>query len=387
MQKNVILLGATGSIGSSTLKVIKQHAGRLNLLGIASHTQWEKTLRIAEAFKVSNIAIFDETAREKTLEHLPKNIELHKSGVAGLIDLVKLDKADIIVSSIVGTIGLKPTLVALEKGKTVALANKEILVMAGKIAMEMAKKHKTTILPIDSEHNALFQCIGKTPYKEISKLILTASGGPFLNLPEESFKDITKKEALKHPNWDMGPKVTIDSSTMANKGLEMIEAYWLFDGSDKKIETVVHPQSIIHAMVQYVDGNTLAHMSPSCMSFAIQNTLLYPDRIQGSGTKSLNFSEILSLSFSPVDYKKFPCLKLAKDCLKQLGSAPTIFNASNEVAVDAFLKESIPYTDIAKIIEYSLGKIDLSEDKTLEEIEMKDQLARQIARNYIDQLK
>ena len=384
--KNIILLGATGSVGSNTLQVIEKYPDQLNLIGIANDTQWGKSLEIAKKFNVPNIALFNETAHQKVKEHLPEGVQLHSHGIAGAISLAELDEADIVISAIVGSIGLSPTLAALKKGKTVALANKESLVMAGNIMLETAKKYKGTILPIDTEHNAIFQCIGNHPDKEIKKLIITASGGPFLKTPIESFKRITKAEALKHPNWDMGPKVTIDSSTMANKGLEIIEAYWLFGGSNKEIEPIIHPQSIVHSMVEYIDGNILAHLSPPSMTFAIQNALFYPNRATGSAVNSLDFSQVIDLTFIPPSYERFPCLKLAQDTLKELGNAPITFNASNEIAVDAFLKEKIHYLDISKIIAHTLEKIDRTEITNIKDAESSDQHARAIAKEYIDKI-
>ncbi|MDQ8182801.1 1-deoxy-D-xylulose-5-phosphate reductoisomerase [Pelagicoccus sp. SDUM812005] len=393
---NIVLLGATGSIGESTLKVIRKHRDRLNLVGIAANQNIEKLAQIAYEFGVPHVGIFDESAyaTAKAGTAFPVTTQLH-CGLAGLEELAALPAADTTLVAVVGTHGLLPALRAIEAGKTLAVASKEILVLAGKFIMQAAQKSGSLILPVDSEHNAIFQCLNPNPPSErsdsqrstqhVDKLILTASGGSFRDLPVEQLKHVTLEQALQHPNWDMGPKVTIDAATMANKGLEMIEARWLFGMRAEQVQAVIHPQSIVHSMVQYVDGSVLAQLCPPDMTFAIQHCLLYPDR--GAGVVApLDFSQAMQLDFHAPDLQRYPCLALARQAMEACGVANGIFNAANEVAVEAFVSGKLKFVEIAAIIEKTLDSIENVEPSSLDEVLHYDQLARQNAANFVQKI-
>ncbi|MEO0795001.1 MAG: 1-deoxy-D-xylulose-5-phosphate reductoisomerase [Verrucomicrobiota bacterium] len=386
MPKKIVLLGATGSIGESTRRVVNKHPDKLEIVGIAGRKRWRELAKIAHEFKVLHVGIFDDDAyadAEKSGE-FPEGTIFYR-GLEGLIELSCLPEAELIASAVVGTLSLKPTLAAIECGKDIALASKEILVMAGKVVMAAARKHNCRILPLDSEHNAIFQCLQGERDVDIHKLILTASGGPFRDFTAEEMRHVTKAQALKHPNWDMGPKITIDSSTMANKGLEVIEAHWLFGKNRDQIDVVVHPQSIVHSMVQYVDGSFIAHLSPPIMTFAIQHSLLYPERAAGVD-QTIDFSEVLQLDFRPPNYELFPCLRLAMEAMDAEGVAPAVFNASNEVAVDAFYHEKIGYCDIARVIEQTLSIVPACDPDGLDPILEADTEARRIAAEIVKKI-
>ncbi len=376
--KKIVLLGGTGSIGESTLQVIRKHPGRLQLIGVSAHSNSRKLADISNEFKVPH-AYLPETASEVT--DWPSHCSLDRS-TNGLTDIAALDEADIVVVAIVGASGLGPTLSALQAGKDLVLANKESLVIGGDLVMKMAKDNGARVIPADSEHNAVFQCIQGEKHREIDSIILTASGGPFRELPLEELKHVTIEQALDHPNWSMGNKVTIDSATMANKGLELIEARWLFDLSPSKLEVVIHPTSIVHAMVRFIDGCCLAQLSPPSMTFALQHALLFPDRAEGVHP-SLDFSKPLDLNFSPPTIDRFPCLRLAKDCLKQGGSAPLVFNAANEIAVSAFLSNRIGFLQISDIIEETLSNFAQQTQNDLHALLSLDSEARRIAAEII----
>ncbi len=377
--KKIVLLGATGSIGENTCRVVAKHPDKLELLAIAGRYRWRKLVDIARQFNVPHVAIYDEACCEEAQQSglFPAETQFH-CGLQGLIDVSVLAEAKLVVPAIVGTLALKPTLAALEHGKDIALASKEILVLAGKFVMATAKKHGSMMLPLDSEHNAIFQCLQGEREIDVDRLILTASGGPFRDFTREQMTGITKEMALKHPNWSMGPKITIDSSTMANKGLELIEARWLFDMPAERIDVTIHPQSIVHSMVQYVDGSIIAQLSPPIMTFAIQHTLLYPER--GAGTDAtLDFSQLMSLDFRPPCTEQFPCLRLAREAAVAGGIATGAFNASNEVAVEAFVADKIGYLDIPRVIEKTLESIANRDPDNLDELLAADAEARNIA--------
>ncbi|GHC10648.1 1-deoxy-D-xylulose-5-phosphate reductoisomerase [Cerasicoccus arenae] len=384
--KKIVLLGATGSIGESTRRVVAKHPDRLNIVGIAGRTRWRELAQIAHEFDVRHVSIFDETAfnEARASGAFPEGTTFY-CGLEGLTEISCLPEAELVVAAIVGTLSLQPTLAAIECGKDIALASKEILVMAGKVVMAAAKKHGCQILPMDSEHNAIFQCLQGERDIDVHKLILTASGGPFRDFTAAQMKHVTKANALKHPNWDMGPKVTIDSSTMANKGLEVIEAHWLFDKGPDQIQVVVHPQSIVHSMVHYVDGSVIAQLSPPSMTFAIQHVLLYPERAEGVDP-TLDFTQMLQLDFRPPNYELFPCLRLAMNAMGVEGVAPAVFNASNEIAVDAFLSDRIGYCDIARIVEQTLAAVPACDPQGLEEILAADAEARRRAADFVQQI-
>ena len=379
--RNVVLLGATGSIGESTLRVIRKHKDRLKLIGISAHQQGEKLCQIAHEFGVKNVHLGHE---QDIREDLPAETNF-STGSDGLNELAALEQADLVVVAVVGAAGLAPTLAALEAGKDVVLANKESLVVGGELVMETARRTGAKILPADSEHNGVFQCLHGQPEKSLDSIILTASGGPFRDFSVEQLSSVTPEQALKHPNWSMGPKITVDSATMANKGLELIEAHWLFGLPAERLKVVIHPPSLVHAIVQFKDGCTLAQMSPPSMTFALQNALLFPDRMEGV-EQGLDFNQPLELSFSPPSPDKYPCLKLAQDCLAKGGTAPLVFNAANEVAVAAFLRNQIGFTEISDIIENTLNTADFPHASSLENLLTFDQEIRLQASAFLQKL-
>lgn len=348
--RRIVLLGATGSIGESTLKVVRQHPDRLKLVGLAAGSQKEALNAIATEFGVSETSLFKE------------------EGLEGLERLCTLPEADIILVASTGTVALRPTLSALAAGKDIALANKETLVIGGHLVMAAARKSGARVYPIDSEHNALFQCLEGNPDRRlIRRLILTASGGALRDLPLEKFGSVTPEAALQHPNWNMGPKVTVDAATMANKGLEMIEARWLFDVLPDQVDAVIHPQSLVHSMVEFCDGSILAQLSPPSMTFAIQHILLYPDRAPGV-LETLDFTQALQLDFSPPDNKRFPCLRLARQALIAEDFSAAVFSTANEVAVNAFLRKKVPFLAIPELISDVLGSVSTDLPKDLESL-------------------
>ena len=372
--KKIVLLGATGSIGTSTLQVLRKHPDRLQLIGISANSNSQKLTEIVREFRVP-YAYLPESAG--FVEGIPAETTLDRSR-DGLVHLASLAEADLVVVAIVGSSGLSPTLAALEAGKDIVLANKESLVLGGDLVMKTAQSNQARVLPADSEHNAIFQCIQGEDKRDLDSIILTASGGSFRDTPVEQLKDVTVKQALNHPNWSMGNKVTIDSATMANKGLELIEARWRFDLPPSKLEVVIHPTSVVHAMVRFVDGCCLAQLSPPSMTFALQHALLYPERAPGVHP-SLDFSKPLDLHFSPPSLERFPCLRLAQESLTQGGSAPLVFNAANELAVDAFLLNRIGFLEISDIIYQTLSQFDHQPKNDLSTLLSLDSEARRIA--------
>lgn len=372
--KKFVLLGATGSIGESTLRVLRKHPDKLELVGISAKQQAGKLAEIADEFSVPFACLEHPPPPETSF---PENTEL-LFGQKGIQSMAALPEADLIVVAVVGAAGLAPTLSAVKEGKDVVLANKEALVVGGELVTQAAARHGARLIPADSEHNAVFQCLHGQPEKSLDAIILTASGGPFRDLPEEDFQNITPEQALSHPNWSMGKKITIDSATMANKALELIEAHWLFGLPPEKLEVVVHPSSLVHAIVRFVDGCCLAQLSPPSMTFALQNALLYPERVPGVD-ESMDFSNPIDLSFAPPCYDKFPCLRLGTDALAQGGAAPLIFNAANEIAVEAFLRNRIGFLEISDIIDHSLNTISNKQTGSLEELLELDAQVRQEA--------
>jgi len=383
VRKKIVLLGATGSVGQSALKVIEKHADRLELVGIAANRNVDALARIAQKFEVRHIGIFDETVTGDNSGKFAAETKFYP-GLSGLRELACLPESDTTLVAVVGTHSLFPALDAIKAGKTLALANKEILVLAGKFIMQAAAQNGTAILPVDSEHNALFQCLAGIEKSHVEKLILTGSGGSFRELPLTEFGNVTVEQALTHPNWDMGPKVTIDSSTMANKGLEMIEARWLFGMKPEQIDVVIQPQSIIHSMIQCIDGSVIAQLCPPDMTFPVQHCLLHPER-RVSVTPPLDFTQTMSLDFRPVDLQRYPCLRIAKESMKACGMAPGIFNAANEIAVDAFVQGGIQFTDIPLVIEKTLESVENKEPSSIDEVLFYDQKAREVARDAIAQ--
>lgn len=381
--RKIVLLGATGSIGENTLKVLDGHRDKAQLVGIAARSRWRELAEIARKYGVKNVAIFEETAAKEAESsgEFPAGTRFY-TGENGLCELAELPEANLVVTAVVGTLGLRPTLAAIRSRKDVAVASKEILVLAGRFVMNAVSEYGVKILPVDSEHNAIFQCIGTEPQRHLDRIILTASGGIFRDSSLEEMSRARPADALKNPNWAMGPKVTVDSSTMANKGLELIEATWLFGLPQEKIDIVVHPQSIVHSMVKFTDGSVLAHLAPPSMTFPIQNCIFYPHRFAGV-VPSLDFSQTLSLEFRAPDYEKYKCLRLARECSRVGGIAPAIFNAANEIAVDAFLRERVPYLAIPEIIEKTLAAFPLREPSSLEDVLAVDAAARRTASDLL----
>ena len=351
MQKRrVVILGSTGSIGTSALKVARDIPDRMEIVGLAAGTSVEALARQAREFNVRSVCIFNPSGADELARARPgAQVE---TGEEGLCRLAQLPEADMVLISIVGTAGLKPALAAIEAGKDLAIASKEILVMAGQIVMEKARRAGVQVLPVDSEHNAIFQCLNGNHGgpEAVSRLILTASGGPFRTWNREDLEHVTLEQALKHPTWSMGRKITIDSATLFNKGLEMIEARWLFDVPMEKVDVIVHPQSIVHSMVEYRDGTVLAQMSSSDMCFPIQYAVTWPDRVPNS-LKQLNFAEIGRLVFEAPRTDVFPALDLARRAGAGNSTLAAVYNAANEAAVNAFIHGQISFPGIWKLVE------------------------------------
>ncbi len=381
--RKIVLLGATGSIGENTLKVLDGHRDKARLVGIAARSRWRELAAIARKYDVRHVAVFEENAcREAAASgEFPAGTQFY-AGETGLCALSELAEANLVITAVVGTLGLRPTLAAMRAGKDVAVASKEILVLAGRFVTETARSRGVKILPVDSEHNAIFQCIGAEPQKHVDRIILTASGGIFRDATLEEMAKARPSDALRNPNWSMGPKVTVDSATMANKGLELIEATWLFGVPQERVDIVVHPQSLVHSMVKFTDGSVLAHLAPPSMTFPIQNCIFYPQRF-GSVVPSLDFSQAMHLDFFAPDYEKYKCLRLARECARIGGNAPAVFNAANEIAVEAFLRERIPFLEIPEIIERTLAALPAREPKSLDEVLATDAEARRLAAGFL----
>ena len=382
--KSISILGATGSIGTQTLDVIRNSEGTINLIGITANSSVDKIKEIIKEFKPKYVGMMELNSAKVIEEFCNESYPEIKvfSGIDGLIKIATLDEIDTVVTSVVGMIGLKPTMAAIEAKKDIALANKETLVVAGELVMNKAKENNVRILPVDSEHSAIFQSLSGYKNKVINKIILTASGGPFRGKNLEDLKDVTVKEALKHPKWNMGQKISIDSASLMNKGLEVIEAHFLFDTDYDNIEVVVHPQSIIHSMVEYKDASIIAQMGTPDMRLPIQYALNYPER-KGMIAKPLNFYEVGSLTFEKPDLDTFKCLKFAYDAGKIGGLAPTILNGANEEAVALLLEEKIKFLQIAEIIEECMNvfKENYYDELTLENIVELDKKVRKYIRN------
>ena len=375
-----MLLGATGSIGESTLRVIAAQSDRLELIGIAAHRKHPRLAEIARQFGVRHIGLHDDTAyaAARAGGNFPAGTKFY-GGAAGLCELATLAEADTVLIAVVGTAGLQPALAAIAARKTIALASKEILVLAGKFIMNAARASGSRLLPVDSEHNAVFQCLEGHRAADVRRLVLTASGGAFRDWPLEKLAHVTPADALKHPNWAMGPKITVDSATLANKGLELIEAQCLFGLRAEQCQAVLHAQSTVHCLVEYTDGSLLAQLCPPSMTFPIQHALLYPDRAAVGTDSVLPLDRIFSLDFRPVDEARYPCLRLAREAMIAGGVAPAIFNAANEVAVAAFLENRVPFLAIHRIIEHTLAAVHNFEPDTLEQVLATDTAARQTA--------
>ena len=393
MSQSVCILGATGSIGQSTLKILQQHPGQYSVFAVTAHSRIAELVEICRQFRPKVAVVPSEKVGE--LQQLLKQSDLHHieilSGEAGLISIAEHPEVDVVMAAIVGAAGLLPTLAAVKAGKRVLLANKEALVMSGDLMMQAAIDHQALLLPVDSEHNAIFQCLpadyiqaerNGQPKKGVSRLLLTASGGPFRNHTLDQLRQVTPAQACKHPNWSMGQKISVDSATLMNKGLELIEACHLFAISEHFVTVVVHPQSIIHSMVQYVDGSTLAQMGNPDMCTPIAHALAWPERIQ-THVPPLDLFVNHQLDFQEPDTLRFPALKLAREAMKSGGLAPAVLNASNEIAVGAFLNNQIKFTDIPVVVEHTLNLLPNAAASSLDVILEADQKARLLAQQFV----
>jgi 1-deoxy-D-xylulose-5-phosphate reductoisomerase len=408
-RKRVVILGATGSIGESALKVARDIPERMEIIGLAANSNAEKLAATANETRAPAVCLVNETkmdALKRALEYKPRVF----SGDAGLREIACLTDADMVLVAIVGTGGLRPALTAIEAGKDLAVASKEILVMAGEIVMREARENGVHVLPVDSEHNAIFQCLeGKRStlntqrstsntesstldvgrwtldVSDVRRIILTASGGPFRETPRQDFDSITPEQALKHPTWNMGPKITIDSATLFNKGLEMIEAHWLFDVEMQRVEVVIHPQSIVHSMVEFTDGSTLAQLSYSDMCFPIQYAVTWPDRVPNT-LPPLDFSKLSKLEFFTPRYEDFPALNLARRAGETGGTLPAVMNAANEIAVAAFLDRQVRFQQIWHVVEEVMNRHTAIAHPNLDAILQADQWARNEAQGCVKSL-
>jgi 1-deoxy-D-xylulose-5-phosphate reductoisomerase len=378
--KNVVLLGSTGSIGTSTVKVAEDLPDKIRLLALAAGNNSELLFEQTRKHQPAAISIFDSGKAKELQNTLGLSTQVY-SGNEGLVKLATLPEADIVLIAIVGTAGLQPALAAIRAGKDIAVASKEILVMAGEIVMNEARKYGVKVLAVDSEHSAIFQCLDGKPSSSVRKLWLTASGGPFRNKtdwPKEKFSEITVERALKHPSWVMGRKITIDSATLFNKGLEMIEARWLFDIEMARVGVVVHPQSIVHSMVEFVDGSLLAQLSTPDMCLPIQYALTYPDRAASERVQT-NFPKIGSLTFEEPDVERFPAIELARRAGEMGGTLPAVLNAANEVAVEAFVNRKINFPQITETVRRAMDAHKVVSHPTLGQILEADAWARREA--------
>jgi len=372
--KNVVVLGSTGSIGTSTIKVAEDLPDRIRLLGLSAGSNAELLVEQTRKHQPEAISITDPAKAQELREAFGTACEVF-SGANGLIKLATLPEADIVLIAIVGTAGLQPALAAIRAGKDIAVASKEILVMAGEIVMNEARKNGVRVLAVDSEHSAIFQCLDGKPSSSVRKLWLTASGGPFRTTPKEEFSSITVERALKHPSWVMGRKITIDSATLFNKGLEMIEARWLFDIEMARVGVVVHPQSVIHSMVEFVDGSLLAQLSTPDMCLPIQYALTYPDRAASERVQT-DFPGIGSLTFEQPDLERFPSLHLARRAGEVGGTLPAVLNAANEVAVEGFVNRRISFPQITETVRRTMDRHQVIAHPALPEILEADAWAR-----------
>jgi 1-deoxy-D-xylulose-5-phosphate reductoisomerase len=391
----VCILGATGSIGMSTLDVIKQHAHQFKVVALTANQDVERLFQQCVEFLPRYAVMADAAAAEQLAARLAHFDEITVlSGVEGLKHVASLPEVDTVMAAIVGGAGLLPTLAAAQAGKRVLLANKEALVMSGQLFLDAVHQHGSQLLPIDSEHNAIFQCMPASFTQHgvknltavgVSRILLTASGGPFRNYPLDQLSSVTPEQACNHPKWKMGRKISVDSATMMNKGLEVIEACWLFNTPPERIEVLIHPQSVIHSMVEYVDGSVLAQLGNPDMRTPIAHALAFPERMT-SGVARLNLLEIAKLEFEPMDFARFPCLRLAYEAMQAGGTTTAILNAANEIAVEAFLAGKLRFTAISELIEQTLSRLNGRAASTLEIILEDDARARQLAEELLTTL-
>jgi 1-deoxy-D-xylulose-5-phosphate reductoisomerase len=382
LARNVVILGATGSIGRNTLEVVQAAKGRLKVVGLTANTSLPELCQLARCHRPRWIVATDEgAARQFDWSSMPTGTEL-LCGPDAVQRLVTHQDVHVVVAAIVGSAGLLGTWSALEAGKTVALANKETLVMAGPLVMKLAAERGATILPVDSEHSAVFQALQSGRREQLRRVVLTASGGPFRKMTNGQMANVTVEDALAHPTWDMGPKITIDSATMMNKAMEIIEARWLFDLQPDQIAVVVHPQSVVHSMVEFIDGSVIAQLSPPDMKLPIQYALTYPDRWDGPSQK-LDLSTAWSLDFEPPDFDRFPALQLGFEVARVGGTAGAVLNAANEAAVARFLDGEIPFTEIVPACRSVLDQHEFDAQPTLEQLIQLDSWARQEVSRWV----
>ncbi|WP_054028952.1 1-deoxy-D-xylulose-5-phosphate reductoisomerase [Bacillus sp. FJAT-28004] len=377
--KKISILGSTGSVGTQTLDVIAHDPDRYQVVGLSAGANVDLIIEQAKQFKPAIVSLASKADAEAARPHMPLGTKV-VYGEEGLVEVAAGTDADVVVTAIMGSRGLPATLAAIDEGKMIGLANKETLVTAGHIVMERARQRGVSILPIDSEHSAIFQCLNGEDRKSINQITLTASGGSFRDRTREQLEGVTVAEALNHPNWSMGAKITIDSATMVNKGLEVIEARWLFDVTYDQIDVIIHPESIIHSYVEFTDHSIIAQLGMPDMRVPIQYALSYPER-NVTPTNRLNLAQIGKLHFREMDFERYPCLRLAFECGKLGQSAPAVFNAANEVAVARFLKGEITFLDIERILETVVGRHEASDINDLQMIAEVDAWARRLAQS------
>ncbi len=392
--KNIAILGSTGSIGCSTLAVIRQNPNLFNAYILVGGQNVTKMVEQCIEFRPKYVAMAEMNAAktlQQAIEHLHLDVTI-LSGEQDICDLVQLPEVDYVMAAIVGAAGLRSTLAAIKKGKRILLANKESLVTCGHLFMQAVKDYNAQLLPVDSEHNAIYQSLPKLVQEQlgfasliehgISKIVLTGSGGPFRDRDIATLKQVTPQQAIAHPNWSMGKKISVDSATMMNKGLEYIEARWLFNANQEEMEIIIHPQSIIHSMVRYIDGSVIAQLGNPDMCTPIAYAMSYPDRIY-SGVPPLDFMQLSQLTFQQPDFKRYPCLKLAIEASQSGQAATTALNAANEIAVEAFLKKDIGFMDIATVVDQVLNQLTLAEPQSIDEVFIIDNWARELSRIVI----
>jgi 1-deoxy-D-xylulose-5-phosphate reductoisomerase len=386
---HLTILGSTGSIGENTLDVVARHSDRFHVVALTANENINKIFAQCQRFHPQYAVMLDAIRAEQLEKKLrAAGIDTQVwAGIESLERVASLSEVDTVMAAIVGAAGIRPTIAAARSGKKVLLANKETLVMAGRIFMDIVKQYRAILLPIDSEHNAIYQSLprhfsGDLASSGVRRILLTASGGPFRRLTLSDLDHVTPEQACAHPNWVMGRKISVDSATMMNKGLEVIEAHWLFDAASDKIQVVIHPESVIHSMVEYIDGSVLAQLGNPDMRTPIAHALSYPERME-SGVKSLDIFEIAQLNFEAPDFARFPCLRLAYEALSAGGNMPTVLNAANEVAVESFLAGQMPFTAIPVMIEQVLQAISRTEIATLDDVLTADSMARDVAREWL----
>ncbi|MEW4568593.1 1-deoxy-D-xylulose-5-phosphate reductoisomerase [Tautonia sp. JC769] len=381
--KNIVILGSTGSIGRSTLDVLEHDEGRrLRAAGLAAHSSWQRLIEQARRHRPRWVALTDPASAAQVDGQLRGTDTQLWTGRDGLVRMVQQAEVDTVVSAIVGAAGLESTWAALEAGKAVALANKETLVVGGSLITELARERNAPLLPVDSEHSAIFQCLRSGTPREVRRVILTSSGGPFRGKTRKDLEGVTPEQALRHPTWQMGPKITIDSATLMNKALEVIEARWLFDLAPDQIEVVVHPESVVHSMVEFVDGSVIAQLSPPDMRLPIQYALNYPDRVDGPSPR-LDLARSWDLHFEPPDRETFPCLELGFEVMRRGGTAGAALNAANEAAVGRFLGGSLAFLDIPRACRAALEHHDYDPRPSLQTLERVDAWARQEVARWV----